>query len=179
MRRHLRVAIVAIAVLPLLSGCVFFPNVLPPAPANERPAADGPEGWTEFPSCPNGPRDEWVWIDGFPAEELDAAAIEPQCADTWIEDDGDHFVGVVASGVAFEQFDVLNGAMVAAGWDVTYDDLQPTPQDGAEVGLVGWRDYELDGGDTLFVIEVYFDGEALGYTVYADLHSPATRELAS
>lgn len=179
MRRSLKLAGLAIAVLPLLSGCLFFPNVLPPAPANDRPAVDGPAGWTELPSCPDGPRDEWVWVDGYPSEELDAAGISPVCADTWIEEDGDNFVGIMSNGVQYEQFAALHDAMLAAGWESTYDDLQEYPQDGSDRGLVGWRDYELDGGATVFIIEVYFDGEGLGYTVYADLHSPATRELSS
>src|SRR4051812_4225585 len=175
-RRILATSGILLVVPLLLSGCFLLPSVLPPAPANDRPAASGPQGWTDFDSCPTGPRDEWVWVDGFPSEELDAAGITPICADTWIQDDGDHFIGVVARGVQFEQFEVLADAMLASGWAATYDDL--VEGEPGTTGAVGWRDYELDGGDTLFVIEVYYDGDGAGYTVYADLHSPGTRDLA-
>ncbi len=177
MNRRTLFAVSVLAVIPLLSGCVLLPNFVPPPPANDRPAVTGPEGWIEFEPCPTGPRDEWVWVDGFPNQELEAAGIVPVCADTWIEDDGDHFIGIVDRGVEFDQFQTLHGAMLAAGWAVTYDDLVPG-EPGAEPGPVGWRDYSLDDGETLFVIEVYFDGEGAGYTVFADLHSPGTRELA-
>jgi hypothetical protein len=177
MPRRVLAAAALLLVLPLLSGCFLIPSLIPPPAPNERPTSEGPEGWTEFESCPAGPRDEWVWVDGFPSEQLEAAGIEPICADTWIQEDGDHFIGVVDRGVQFEQFDALSEAMVDAGWTITYDDLVEVADD-TEPGAVGWRDYELDGGETVFIIEVYYDGQGAGYTVYADHRSPGTRALA-
>jgi hypothetical protein len=167
--------------LPIVSGCMVSPTGDPreasPGPTNVLETAPStPSAWTEFESCPGGPDTSWVWVDGFPNGQLEAVGIVPQCADTWFQDDGDHFTGVVATGVRFEQFDALSEEMVAAGWKITYDDLVEV-EPGTSAGHVGWRDYERDGGDTAFIIEVYYDGDGAGYTVYADLHSPGTRAL--
>jgi len=164
-----------------LSSCVLLPSIVNEAtqhgPVNDRPAADGPEGWTEFPSCEGGPRDDFIWVDGIPSAELDAAGIGPDCGDTWIEEDGDSFMNVTDYSLTEEQLDALGDALIASGWEKKYDDFVPATATTGQVG-VGARDYYTSNDDVKFAIEIYNNGtDPVSYTAYLDYHSPSTRAL--
>lgn len=147
-------------------------------PVNDRPVAAGPEGWTEFPSCEAGPRDDFVWVDGLPSDELTLAGIAPDCGDTWIEDDGDSFVNVTDYTLTEAQIDALGAALEASGWEKKWDDFAPVSNPAAPREGVGARDYYVDNDTTLLAIEIYHNGtDPISYTAYIDFHSPKTRLL--
>jgi hypothetical protein len=165
-----------------LSGCIFAGAVLEEAtqfgPVNDRPVVDGPAGWEEFVSCEGGPRDDFIWIDGIPSDELDAVGIRPDCGDTWIESDGDHFMNVTDYSVTEAELDALDAALTAAGWERKWDDFVPAEEGSAPAG-VGARDYYREGDTVKFAIEIYSNPTApVSYTAYLDYHSPATRALS-
>lgn len=164
-----------------LSSCVLLPSIVDEAsqhgPVSDRPVVDGPDGWTEFPSCEAGPRDDFQWVDGIPSEELDSAGIDPDCGDTWIEQDGDSFMNVTDYSLTEEQLTSLGDALVASGWEKKYDDFVAATATTGQVG-VGARDYYTSNDDVKFAIEIYNNGtDPVSYTAYFDLHSPSTRAL--
>lgn len=179
--RVVAAAITAAVAVCSLSSCVLLPSIVDEVsqngPVNDRPVVDGPVGWTEFPSCEGGPRDDFVWVDGIPSEEIDAAGIVPECGDTWIEADGDSFVGVAEYALTDAQLDALDAALVASGWELKYDDfVAATASSPSE--LAGARDYYLDD-ETKLAIEIYNNAtNPITYTAYIDFHSPATRALS-
>lgn len=174
--------VIAGAAVLALAGCLPLPfPQLPPA-ENDRDPVEGPAGWTEFEHCPAGPNDDWVWVEGFPVEAFEAARIEPECGDTWLQDDGDHFVNVTEFTFTEESLDAFGTALEDLGYEQLWDDFAPAepgdPNDG-----VGARDYYLDGVHEgpdveLLAIELYYNGDdPVTYTGFIDYHAPSTRAL--
>jgi len=174
--------LLALVSLPfLLSACLPIPLPSIPEPENEREVVTGPAGWTEFPHCPGGPNDDWIWIDGFPAEALENAGIEPRCGDTWIEADGDSFENVTVPDLTEAQLTALDDELATAGWEKLWDDFAPA-EPGAVPAPVGARDYYLDGvtdgAFTRLAIELYSNAtDPVTYIGYIDFLSPETRAL--
>jgi hypothetical protein len=165
----------------LLSACLPLPLPSIPELENDREVLTGPTGWTEFPHCPAGPNDDWIWIEGFPAEALEEAGIEPKCGDTWIEADGDSFENVTVSDLSDADLAALDAELTSAGWVKLWDDFVPA-EPRAIPAPVGARDYYLDGvtdGDfTRLAIELYGNGtDPVTYIGYIDYLSPETRAL--
>lgn len=171
---------VSIAIASLLSSCIMMPSIVSEVsqngPVNDRPVVEGPEGWTDFPSCEAGPRDDYVWVDGFPSTELASTGIDPDCGDTWIEPDGDNFMNVTDYSLSAAQLDALEAALVASGWEKKWDDFVPATGPDRVLQSVGARDFYRDGDTRLFAVEIYYNGSN-SYTAYLDYHSPETRAL--
>ncbi len=177
-------AAIALAALTLssLSGCILLGPAIQEAsqfaPVNDRPVVDGPAGWEEFPSCEGGPRDDYVWVDGLPNQELTAAGVVPDCGDTWIEEDGDNFMNVTDYSLTEQEIDAIGAALEASGWEKKWDDFAPVESASAPPVGVGARDYYRDGDTLLLAIEIYHNGtNPISYTAYIDYHSPLTRAL--
>jgi hypothetical protein len=170
----------AVAVL-ALSGCFLPMSPVSPTGTGD-PVVEAPAGWAEFPHCEDAPDDAWVWIDGFPAEAFEAAGVEVECGDTWIEDDGENFLNVTSYSVTEADLDALGAQLEALGYELLVDEFVPVAENAVR-DYAGARDYYLRGafeGDfTRMAIEIYANGGAgtPTYVAYFDYLSPLTREL--
>lgn len=178
--RRVVMAAIGMSVLLALTGC--FPPVLS-APHSAAPTATpagsaAPSGWAQFPHCSGAPNDPWVWVDDYPIEAFDAAGIAPICADTWVEADGETFLGVMHPHLTLDDIDALGAGLEDLGYVALVDDFDPTAALNAYAGA---RDYYLDGshGDdfTRLAIEIYVNPVGGGFTAYIDFLSPQTRAL--
>ena len=135
----------------------------------------GPVDWSALASCDDDSGGApWVLVGTFPADAIDEAGIFPFCGDTFIVDDGDSFVGAVATTTQYEIF-LLGGKLTSAGYVLTSDDFDPAPYEGSGQ-LVGSREYTL--GDASLVITAYDNGvRPLSLTVFLDYYAPETRAL--
>jgi hypothetical protein len=171
------VVLIALATGASLSSCVLLPIVGEAAqngPVNDRPVNAGPEGWEVFASCEGGPRDDYVWIDGFPSTELESAGVNPDCGDTFIKSDGDSFMDVADYSLTVDQLNAIEAALVASGWEKKWDDFDPL----AASGAAGARDFYRDNDQRLVAIEIYRNpSSSVSFTAYIDYHSPETRAL--
>jgi hypothetical protein len=171
-----------------LSGCIPFlpvPGPVPgnpgdPIPVEEDPSAPGPDGWATLPLCANGPEDEWVWVDGFPVEQLEAAGFEPDCGSTYLDEDP-AYTSVADPTVTLEELEVIAGGLEAAGYVLTGNTFEPyEARDPA--GLAGTWEYSRTGAEEATVWIVNFapgDDGPDSYYSYVDFESPATRALAN
>jgi len=137
----------------------------------------GPVDWDDLDSCDDGSGGTaWVLVDSFPADEIDAAGIAPFCGDTFVVDEGDSFVGAVAT-VSEQQIFLLGGTLVSAGYELTSDDLTTQTYDGTGQ-YIGAREYTL--GEAVLVVSAYDNGvRPLSLTVFLDYYSPQTRALGT
>jgi hypothetical protein len=177
--RILGIAFGAPLIVVSLTSCIFAGALLEQAgPVNDRETVEGPPGWEEYPSCPTGPRDDFVWVEGLPNDAIDSAGIRADCGDTWIESDGDSFVGVADFTVTESQLDALRDGLIDAGWQMKWDDFAPVSSPAAERGAAGARDFYIDDDERLLAVEIYNNGtDPVSYTAYIDYHSPETRAL--
>lgn len=138
---------------------------------------NGPVDWTDLDSCDDGSGGTaWVLVETFPADEIDAAGIAPFCGDTFVADDGNSFVGAVAT-ITEQQIFLLGGTLVSAGYALTSDDIT-TGAYGGTGQYIGAREYTL--GDAMLVVSAYDNGvRPLSLTVFLDYYSPQTRALAA
>lgn len=184
---RLSVAAAAAGVIALaVSGCVsLFPVTVPgnpgdPIPVDEDPSAPGPEGWATLPLCANGPEDEWVWVDGFPVEQLEAGGFEPDCGATYL-DDGPAYTSVADPTVTLDELEAIASGLESVGYELTASTFEPY-EPGDPAGIAGTWEYSRVGADPATVWIVNFapgdDGPGSYYT-YVDFESPATLELAN
>jgi hypothetical protein len=166
----------ALTCLGALTSCALVP--LLPKPVHTRESTAGPDGWENFPGCPGGPKDQYVWVEGFPYQELEEAGMRPACGDTWIEDDGEHFIDVLVPDMTEAQLEEFGEALVASGYEKKWDDFVPAVSSSEPKAGVGARDFYLPDLETRVAIEIYHNGtDPITYTAYIDYLSPLTREL--
>lgn len=175
--------VLAATVLLAVSGCTLGDLGQPPDPAHTAGGGDAsaPDGWASFPPCPQGPNTSWVWVEGFPAAQLETATITPDCGDTWFRDDGKTFVDVTALHATEAQLGVLGIQLADAGYVIKVDTFVAAVP-GDEAAAAGARDYYLDGittGDfTRVAIEIYSAAtDPMTYQAFIDFVSPRTRVL--
>jgi len=181
-RRPIAAAVLAGLCVSLLAGCFYLPISVPLTPLGDDDPDDtddaevseslpGPEGWRQFDHCNGGPNEDYVWVEGIPAEQIMASGIEPTCGDVWFQDDGDHFVNVTDFEVTIDELDALRDALLAEGWEMPVEEFT-----GADLYA---RDFYLDDSyDTRLAIELYRNPMGGGsYTAYLDYLSPLTRAL--
>jgi hypothetical protein len=174
--------LVAALTVAALSGCAILAPFLvsgqEPNPAKHRSTSGGiakgdlpgPDGWKLFDHCAGAPDYDYTFVEGLPYEQLEEAAIVPDCGDVWKQDDGRHFLNVTSYAVTVKQLDALRGALIDQGWDETVSETKGD--------VLVARDYYLgDDNLTRFAIELYLNSDGTTYTAYMDYLSPATRLL--
>ena len=160
-----------------LSSCSLIGSLVP-ASAGDEPVGLGPEGWSDLGNCVGGPNTDFRWIDGIPSEELARAGVFPDCGDSWVQADGDSFVGVADYTLTADQLAALDRELTKSGWTLRVDDFEPVASADAPRSAVGARDYYTDDDERLLAIELYHNGtNPISYTAYIDYHSPETRAL--
>jgi hypothetical protein len=167
-----------------LSGCIsLFPVTAPstpgdPVPVEEDPTASAPDGWATLPLCPGSPPDEWVWVEDFPVEQVEAAGIQPECGASYL-DPPPAYTSIGDSSVTLDELEALRSGLEAAGYELTGDTFTPA-QPGDPSGLAGSWEYSRAGADPTTVWIVNFapgsDGPG-SYFTYLDFESPATIAL--
>lgn len=169
-----------------LSGCLSLlpvPVTVPgdpgdPIPVETDPGAPGPEGWATLPLCAGGPPDEWVWVEDFPVDEIEAAGIEPECGASYL-DPPPAYTSIADPAVSLDELNALGSALEAAGYELTAETFEPA-QPGDPPGLAGSWEYSRGGAEPTTVWIVNFapgdDGPGSYYT-YIDFESPATIAL--
>jgi hypothetical protein len=186
--RRIRLSMTALAAVALLglTGCISLfpvPVEVPgipgdPTPVEDDPTAPGPDGWSTLPLCPGGPEDEWVWVEDFPVEQIEAAGLQPECGASYL-DPPPAYTSIADTAVTLDELEALRSALEGSGFELTGDTFVPA-QPGDPSGLAGSWEYSLRGSDPATVWIVNFapgdDGPGSYYT-YIDFESAATIAL--
>ena len=168
----------------VLSGCVLLPFIPHQQPQQtptspDGPLEQGPAGWTDLEPC--DPSDRWVWVDGYPADEMEAAGLEAECGGTYFDPDVPTYTSSGDSSVTDDQLQALLAELEASGYEQTASSFVH-PEAGDDPGLVGSFQYERNAGDpaaseTIFVVNFWSGGQPVEYETFVDYESPATRAL--
>ncbi len=184
MRRLTAAGIAAIACALTLSGCILLPPIPLQAPQQTPHAPDGrqdpaPEGWADLEPC--DPSDRWIWVEGFPADEMEAAGLVAECGGTYFGSGSPTYTSAGDRSVSEEQLEELRAQLEAVGYEeVASTFVQPEPGD--EPGLAGSWHYERnaadpDAAEVVFVVNFSAGTDPIHYQTFVDYESPATREL--
>ncbi len=178
-------AVLAAAVCAVtLSACILLPpfplqgpQETPHAPEGQSDAA--PEGWADLEPC--DPSDRWIWVDGFPSAEMEAAGLEAECGGTYFDSGSPTYTSAGDSSVTEEQLDELHAQFEAAGYVQTASSFE-RPEPGDEPGLVGSWQYDRNADDpaaaeAVFIVNLWHGPEPILYTTFLAYESPATRML--
>jgi hypothetical protein len=184
MRRVIPAVLTAAACAVTLSGCVLLPLLPQTGPqatpfSTDAPAGDAPAGWEDLDPC--DPSDRWVYVEGYPVDEMEAAGLEAECGGTYFDADVPTYTSAGDSSVSEDQLDELLEQLKAAGYDESGSTFQ-RPQPGDEPGLVGSFQYDRniddpDGYETIFVVNFWTGTQPIRYQTFVDYESPATRAL--
>jgi hypothetical protein len=187
MRRPLVVVAAALAVSMSLSGCVLLPLLRPtPQPPQQTPVApdgdpiaEGPVGWRDLEPC--DPSDRWVWVEGYPAEQMESAGLSADCGGTYFDSDVPTYVSAGDRSVSDAELDALRALLEADGYTLT-DTTFVHPDADTQPGLVGSFFYERNAGDAsayeaIYIVNIWPGGDPVAYNTFVDYESPATREL--
>jgi hypothetical protein len=182
-RRTIAVVLSSGAVALALSGCVllpFFPQPRPPQEtpfAPDGPVTDAPAGWTDLEPC--DPSDRWIWVEGYPAAEMEAAGLEAECGGTYFDPGSPTYVSAGDNTVTREQLDALRAALEAEGYTVS-DSTFHEPKPGDQPGLAGSWKYDRGTGadaETIYLVNFWRGGDPIVYQTFLDYESPATHAL--
>jgi hypothetical protein len=183
-RRFVTAGLAAIACVVTLSGCILIPPIPVQAPQQTPHAPDGqqdpaPEGWAEFEPC--DPSDRWIWVEGFPADEMEAAGLEPECGGTYFGSGSPTYTSAGDRSVSDEQLEELRAQLEAAGYEQTASSFEH-PEPGDAPGLAGSWQYERnaedpDAAEVIFVVNFSAGTDPVQYQTFVDYESPATRDL--
>jgi hypothetical protein len=182
MRRAVMVVITAAAAAALLAGCVPLP-FLPQPPSQPQPQApltsEAPAGWETFEPCDTS--DAWVWVDGFPAAQFEAAGLTPECGGTYVDPDLPTYTSVADRSVTIGQLDELRSLLEADGYAETASTFE-APGPATEPGLVGtWQlERNLDDPDAyevIYIVNFWRGGDPDALESFLDYESPGTRAL--
>ncbi|MEO8263269.1 MAG: hypothetical protein ABI566_11945 [Pseudolysinimonas sp.] len=183
MRRLVPALLIAVGCAVSLSGCVLLPLLPQTGPqatpfTTDGPLANAPAGWQDLDPC--DPSDRWVYVEGYPVEEMEAAGLEAECGGTYFDSDVPTYTSVGDSSVSEDQLDTLLGQLEAVGYEQNGSTFQ-RPEPGDEPGLVGSFQYDRntdpDGAETIFVVNFWTGAQPIQYQTFVDYESPATRAL--
>jgi len=182
MRRAVITLTMAAVCATTLAGCFLLPVNLP-VPAPDRtptngPADDAPAGWSDLQPCDDS--DHWIWVDGYPAEQLEAAGFEAECGGTYFDPDLPTYTSSADSTVTEEQLDEIRAQLEDVGWTET-DSTFESPEPGDDPGLAGSWQYDLDGPDgheTIYIVNLWNGQQPVQFQTFVDYESPATRDLS-
>jgi hypothetical protein len=179
-RRPITAALTALACAVALSGCMLVaqPPVATPQPS-EDPVGQAPEGWADLQRCDTS--DPWVWVDGYPVEQMEAAGLEAECGGTYFDPDIPTYVSVGDASVSPDQLDALRAGLESAGYQQIDSTFRP-PQPGGLPGLLGSFQYERAGDEAsdleaIFIVNFWRGTDPEVYETFVDYESPATRDL--
>ena len=192
------VAAVAIMSAMVLSGCLA--SQMPTAPTSEpttstaptekpitRPSetptnkpTGAPDGWESFDLCGHEYGVEWQWVDGFPAAEMEANGLYPECGELWLASRGssESLLSTMVEDVPAQRIRDFGVSLEESGYVLTHSTFDPdSPPDNSYFGNLV---YYLDGNDgydaTGIVIEAYGDDvDDDDFEIYVDYFSPETR----
>ncbi|GAA2538565.1 hypothetical protein GCM10009860_19120 [Microbacterium mitrae] len=157
----------------------------PTAASSPTPTADAsgaPAGWGSFEPCGHEYGVDWVWVDGFPADEMDENALYPQCAEVWLMSLGatETMLTTFVENVSSASINDLGSDLIADGYIETVATFNPDlpPDDGFYGALVYYRGSDTSPDATGIAIEVYGEDEHNDtFQIYVDYFSPETRAL--
>lgn len=201
-RRLITIGMVAMMGVTMLSGCVAAripessgdgkphstaepvnANTEKPTEPAEKPtesSAGAYDGWETFEPCGHQYGVEWVWVDGFPAGEMEDNGLYPECAELWLASRGssESLLSTMVDFVPAEKIWGLGESLEASGYVLTHSSFDPAVA--PDEAYYGTNVYYLDGDDgydaTGVVIEVYGEVEHNNsFQVYIDYFSPETR----
>jgi hypothetical protein len=184
-RRPILALFVALGGTLTLSGCALFPFLpqLPHAPQQpsspDGPVVQGPTGWNDLEPCDDS--DFWVWVEGYPVDQLEAAGVEAECGGTYFDADVPTYTSVGDNSVTDEQLDQLRAQLEAVGYTETGSTFEH-PKPGDDPGLVGSWQYERNADDpnaseAIFIVNFWHGTDPAEYQTFVDYESPETREL--